>query len=91
MELKNPGRDLFGVEPSPLLAKYKELDRARQSGDDAAAARASSIVRIIERIRNNDVLGYGGLGSEEAFRRIELLSPSLIDDDSEPSDNSPVD
>ena len=91
MELKNPGRDLFGVEPSPLLAKYKELDRARQSGDDAATARASSIVRIIERIRNNDVLGYGGLGSEEAFRRIELLSPSLIDDDSEPSDNSPVD
>ena len=91
MELKNPGRDLFGVEPSPLLAKYKELDRARQSGDDAAAARASSIVRIIERILNNDVNGYGGLGSEEAFRRIELLSPSLIDDDSEPSDNSPVD
>ena len=88
MELRNPGRDLFGVDPSPLLAEYhEEANRARQSGDnDAAATRARSIIGIIGQIRNSSLLGHGGLGFEEAARRLELLSPSLIGDDEERSD-----
>lgn len=89
MELRNPGRDLFGVDPSPLLAEYhEEADRARQSGDnDAAATRARSIIGIIGQIRDSSLLGHGGLGFEEAARRLELLSPSLIGDDEERSDD----
>ncbi len=90
MELRNPRRDLFGIETSPLLKEYEEaVDTARQSGDfNDTAARASSIVGLVGRIRNSEALGHGGLGFKEAVQRVELLSPSLLGDNAEASDET---
>ena len=48
---------------------------------------ARSVVGIVGAIEMNERVGHGGLGFTEAVRRIELLSPSLIGDDTEPSNS----
>ena len=85
-KIRNPEHYIEHAKPSPLLAEYrKAADKAQQRVDsnDIMAERARRVVGIIDRIGTNESLGYGGLGFEEAFQRVELLSPSLIGDDEE--------
>ena len=88
-KIRNPEHYIQHAKPSPLLAEYrKAADKAQQSIDsnDIMAERARQVVDIVGTIGMNEFRGYGGLGFEEAFQRIELLSPSLIGDDEERSD-----
>ncbi len=88
-KIRNPGHYVEHTKPSPLLEEYRNAaDKVRQGADsnDVMAGRAGRVVGIIGKIGTNESLGYGGFGFEEASQRIELLSPSLIDDDDERSD-----
>ena len=88
-KIRNPGHYVEHTQPSPLLEEYRNAaDKVRQGADsnDVMAGRARRVVGIIGEIGTNESLGYGGFGFEEASQRIELLSPSLIDDDDERSD-----
>ena len=90
-EIRNPEQHIRHAKPSPLLEKYQEkaADSAGQSVDsnDIMTERARSVVGIVGAIEMNERVGHGGLGFTEAVRRIELLSPSLIGDDTEPSNS----
>ena len=79
MEIRNPDRDLTLAEPSPLLKQYLE-SAERQGEGNESDVRGQTVAQIVKDLRTNELLG-NRLGFKEAARRIELLSPSLIDDD----------
>ena len=84
MEIRNPDRDLEFAERSPLMKQYLESTEQQGEGNEPDA-RGREVVRIFEHLCQNEYLG-NRLGFREAARRIELLSPSLIDDDDSESD-----
>ena len=88
LEIRSPRGYLETVQPSGLWKEYQAADqKAEQSPgpNDETTQRARTIVNEVRRICKIQTLS-NALGFTEAVRRIELLSPSLVDDDSEPSD-----
>ena len=76
------------AEPSPFLAEYRGAARkAKEAADhsDPAALRAMVVVDTVDSLMADQLRGVG-LGFREAARRLELLSPSLVDDDGQRSD-----
>ena len=77
--------DLYGpgIKPSALLNEYLEVAKKVREGSDYSdvkAMRGVAIVEMFQGIQKEGLLGRGGLGFNEAVRRIELLSPHLVDD-----------
>ena len=88
LEIRNPRGWLETVQPSGLWKEYQAAaQKAEQSpsSNDETTQRACEIANEVRRICRVEPLS-NALGFMEAVRRIELLSPSLVDDDSEPSD-----
>lgn len=89
-EIRNPDRKYEWSESSELLANYRKAVSAAdrdKSPSDAGIDRAREVVRLIDDLQRRELSGHSTLGFMEAVRRIELLSPSLIDEDTERSDN----
>ena len=82
LEIEHPDRYARDVEPSPFLAEYRGAARkAKETADhsDPAALRAMVVEDAVDRLMMDQLRGIG-LGFREAARRLELLSPSLVDD-----------
>lgn len=82
LEIEHPDRYARDVEPSPFLAEYRRAARkAKEIADhsDPAALRAMVVADTVESLMMDQLRGVG-LGFREAARRLELLSPSLVDD-----------
>ena len=97
-EIRNPDRKYEWSESSELLANYRKAvsaadrDKSRdKSPSDAGIERAREVVRLIDDLQRRELSGHSTLGFMEAVRRMELLSPSLIDEDTERSDNDRTD
>lgn len=91
VEIAHPDRDVGVVEPSPFLAGYRDAARkAMEAGDrsNAAARRATSVVEIVDSFVLYRFHRGVALGFPEAAARVELLSPSLLDDEEHPSDGA---
>ena len=84
MEIRYPDRILEHRNTSPLLKEYQELTKQQDEGDDLVA-RARGVVNAFNRLRESDLRG-NGQEFREAVRRIEFLSPSLINNDAETRD-----
>ena len=82
LEIEHPDRYARDVEPSPFLAEYRGAARkAKETGDhsDPASLRAMVVADTVDSLMMDQLRGVG-LGFREAARRLELLSPSLVDD-----------
>ncbi len=90
IEIEHPDQLIAHVQPSPLLAEYREVARkardAAAYGDDSAALRAMAVVEAIGRFEMEQLHRGVALGFPEAARRVELLSASLLDDDAHQAD-----
>ena len=88
LEIRNPDAYAEDLRPSVLLKEYQEATKRTQQTSfdsrDEATARALRITNHVNRICQVEPLS-NALGFMEAVRRIELLSPSLVDEDSESS------
>ena len=88
LEIRNPRGYLETVQPSGLWKEYQATaQKAEQSpgSNDETTQRAWAIVNEVRRICKVTTLS-DALGFTEAFRRIELLSPSLISSEEQRSD-----
>ena len=91
IEIEHRDRLIRHVRPSPLLAEYRDAaKRAKERGDydDAAAPHAIAVVEEVGRFEMAQLHRGVALGFPEAARRVELLSPSLLDDDEQRSDGA---
>lgn len=91
MEIRHPDRLIAHVTPSSLLAEYRATaEKAKESRDydDAAAMRAMAVVEDVDRLMGQQLRRGVALGFPEVARRVDLLSPSLIDDVERRSDGT---
>ena len=83
IEIKHPDRLIADVTPSSLLAEYRAAAEKAKEGRDyenPAALHAMAVVEDVDRFVRQQLHRGAALGFPEAARRVELLSPSLLDD-----------
>ena len=81
MEVRDPGRNHPDVEPSRHLKEYQETYDRGDDSNSELLVHAGAVVNVVKTLRNAEWQGDYGLGFVEAVRRLELISPALIDDD----------
>ena len=84
MEAGNPERQHGPTKRSPLLKGYQETAEktpADGGNDSEKVEYARNVVRTVGQFMLHQSQGSGGLGFNEAVRRLDLISPSLIDND----------
>ena len=81
MEVRVSVGNYPNVEPSRHLKEYQEtVDRGGDSNSEILSY-AGAVISIVNRFKDPEWQGGYSLGFIEAVRRLELISPSLIDGD----------